>query len=507
MTFLKSLFVTKTVERIQHDARANGMKRSLTALDLTMIGVGDIIGAGVFVITGTAAANYAGPAVILSFLFSGIACAFAGLSYAELASLLPISGSAYTYAYACLGQLPAFIIGFDLMLEYLVGSALVAQGWTAYLIKMCKVFGLTLSPKWTSTPWEWTEKDGFVAGAGYINLPALLIVAVITAILCLGAKQSANFTSFFVVIKLVVILLFLFATVGYVNPANWSPFIVTPTADDLAKGLTFGWGGIFKASFNVFFSYIGFDAVSTTAGEAKNPARDLPIGILGSLTICTLLYMAVAFVLTGIANFRTLAGGAPLASAVAGLGMNWLVIAISVGALAGLTSVIAVALNSQPRVFFSMAQDGLLPPIFAKLHPKYKTPIFPLVLNGVVVGLASAFLPIDVLSAGTSSGTLLCFTFVCASVMMLRFTRPDVERPFRVPGGPILVPGLGMATCLFLLVSGGKDSLIRLFGWMAIGIVIYFGYSRRHAKLDLAGEANRVPDAGDDFKAVGPNRA
>ncbi|KAI9178979.1 hypothetical protein H9P43_005641 [Blastocladiella emersonii ATCC 22665] len=490
-TLLNKFLIKKSVENIQHEAENNGLKRSLTALDLTIVGVGDIIGAGIFVITGTAAANYAGPAVILSFLFSAIACAFAGLSYAELASLLPVSGSAYTYAAATLGELPAHVVGWDLMLEYLVGSALVAQGWTAYLLKLLKNFDVTLDPSWTSTPYEWSDVDGFVPGAGYINLPALLIVFLVTGVLILGAKQSAGFAGVFVAIKLAVILLFLFATVGYVEPKNWSPFIVTPTEEDIAKGHNFGWGGIFKASFNIFFSYIGFDAVSTTAGEAKNPARDLPIGILGSLTICTLLYILVALTLTGIAPYRTLAGGAPLATAVTALGMKWLSIFVSIGALAGLTSVLVVALMSQPRVFYSMATDGLLPPIFAKLHPTFKTPVFPLLLNGVLVGLSAAFLPIDVLGSATSSGTLWAFMMVCTAVGVLRFTRPDIERPFRVPGGPILIPGLGVLSCGFLLISGGRDGLIRLFGWMAIGLVVYFVYGHRHSKY--AEHASREP--------------
>ncbi|ORZ39855.1 amino acid transporter [Catenaria anguillulae PL171] len=462
-----NLFRTKSVQRLQEEAADNGMNRTLGALDLVLIGVGDIIGAGIFVITGRAAAEYAGPAVILSFLFASVACAFAGLCYAELAAMIPVSGSAYTYTYAAFGEIFGWIMGFDLILEYSVGSGLVAQGWSAYFLKFLNAaFGITLSPTWTSTPWNWSEKHGFVPGDGYINLPAFLIVLVVTIVLVVGVRQSSVFNHVACAIKLVVILTFLFATVGYIDSNNWTPFIPGPEGDR-----DYGFKGVLRASFSVFFSYIGFDA------------RDMPIGILGSLAVCSTLYILVALFLTGIAPFKTLNNAAPLANAVSALGFRWLTVFVSLGALAGLTSVQVVAMMAQPRVFYSMSKDGLLPEAFSKIHPKFKTPYVPTIVTGTVVGLASAFVPMDVLNDMTSSGTLFAFAMVCLAVGVLRFTRPDVERPFKVPLGPIIIPGLGVATCLFLLVSGGITSIIRLFVWMAIGLVIYGTYGYHHSKL------------------------
>ncbi|KAI9222247.1 amino acid/polyamine transporter I [Blastocladiella britannica] len=500
MSLVSGLFATKSVAQLQKQAEASTLKRTLGKFDLLSIGVGDIIGGGIFVITGHVAAVYAGPAVVLSFAISAVACAFAGLCYAELAAMIPVSGSAYTYAYAAGGELLAWIVGWDLMLEYLVGSALVAQGWSAYFLKFLdKAFSVVPAKSWTDTPLAWTEKDGFASNPGaVINLPALVITLIVTVVLTMGISASARFNHFFVIIKLAVVLLFLFATVSYIKPANWSPFIPEPTAEH-----AYGWGGVFKASFSVFFSYIGFDAVSTTAGEAVNPQRDMPFGILGSLGLCTVLYMLVAFVLTGIAPYTELGGAAPLATAVSNLGLGWVSVLVSLGALAGLTSVLTVALMSQPRVFFSMANDGLLPPIFAKLHPKFKSPFVPILLNGVLVGLSSAFIPLDILNDMTSSGTLFAFALVCVSVGILRVTQPDAERPFRVPGGAFLVPALGVLTCAFLLISGGLVSILRLFVWMAIGLVVYFSYGIRHSKLRIENASSSADGSSSDSTVYG----
>ncbi|KNE66044.1 hypothetical protein AMAG_10313 [Allomyces macrogynus ATCC 38327] len=479
-SFVKDLFLTKSFAVLRQDANASAMRRTLTAKDVILIGVGDIIGAGIFVITGKAAALYAGPAIVLSFVISGIACVFAGLAYSEMAALVPISGSAYTYTYATMGEVLAFIIGWDLCLEYLAGAASVAVGWSAYLISFAKYLGAEIPNTLVSAPVAYHSDKGFFVddSCGVINLPAFLVVIALTVVLCVGIKQSAFVNHLFVGIKLVVILMFLFATFGSINPDNWSPFIPEPH-----NGHSYGFSGVLRASTLVFFAYIGFDAVSTCAQEVKRPARDMPIGILGSLGVCTVLYILVSLNLTGIAHYETLNSAAPLADAVKNLGMGWLKIAVSVGGISGLTSVMLVSLMAQARVFSAMAADGLLPASLGKIHPRFGTPLVPTIISGVTCAFASAFLPLDVLGDMTSAGTLFAFTLVSISVGVLRFTQPELERPFKVPGGPILVPFLGAACAITLIVTTGWSTVLRLVIWMAIGLVVYGGYGYRHSRL------------------------
>ncbi|ORZ32335.1 amino acid transporter [Catenaria anguillulae PL171] len=413
---LKPLFAVKTYESLQAQAAASQMKRTLTAKDVTLIGIGEIIGAGIFVITGTAAAKFAGPAIVLSFVIAGITCAFAGLCYSEMAACVPIAGSAYTYAYSTCGELFGFTVGFDLMLEYLVGAATVAVGWSAYLCKFIEsITGTPVSPTWTNGALSYTDEKGFYSDEknGIANLPAIGVVMFCTLALCFGVKQSALINHVLCGTKLVVIFLFLFATVGYIQPANWSPFIPGPDADG-----TYGIQGVFRASTSVFFAYIGFDAVSTTAQEVKNPARDMPIGIMGSLGFCTVVYILVSGALTGISPYKLLNTAAPLSDAVIRLGMNWLATLVSIGAIAGLTSVILI-------------------------NKKYGTPLVQTMLSGSICAVMAGFLPIDVLGDLTSAGTLFAFALVSLSVGVLRFTRPDIERPFKVPLGPVIIPALG----------------------------------------------------------------
>ncbi|KAI9190332.1 hypothetical protein H9P43_001766 [Blastocladiella emersonii ATCC 22665] len=484
MSLMKTIFATKSVEAYQAEAASTQMKRTLGALDVILIGVGDIIGTGIFVITGNAAAEFAGPAIVLSFLIAGVACAFAGLCYGEMASLIPASGSAYSYVYAALGESVAFICGSNLLLEYLLGSALAAQGFTSYLQKFLKTaFHVKLSETWTMTPWDHSEATGFVTTNGYINLPAFLVVTVISIILTFGARASANFNHFAAGTKLIVILTFLFATFSYIDASRWSPFIPT-AADDPTGKHEYGIGGVFHASTLVFIAYIGFDAVSTTAQETKNPARDMPIGILGSLVICTILYILVSLNLTGITDFRGLTSGSPLADSVSALGMNWLVVAISVGALAGLVSVILVSLMSLPRILMTIAVDGLLPPSIGELHPTYKTPYKAILLNWAICGSIAAFVPIGIISHMVSSGTLFAFALVCLSTGVLRVQRPDLERPFKVPLGPYIVPGLGTLVCLALIAVGGAMGVLRLAIWILAAFAFYFVYGRTHSRVN-----------------------
>ncbi|ORZ34988.1 amino acid/polyamine transporter I [Catenaria anguillulae PL171] len=499
----QGLFAVKSMETFRRDADNSGMKRSLTAKDVTLIGVGEIIGAGIFVITGKAAALHAGPAIVLSFIISGIACAFAGLCYSEMAACVPIAGSAYTYAYATTGNLVAWVIGWDLALEYLAGAATVAVGWSAYLKSFLASLGVELGNSWTNAPVAFSDDKGFFVpeDAGILNLPAMLIVAACTLVLCFGVKESAMVNHVFVAIKVSVILLFLFSTFAYIQPANWSPFIPERTEDG-----KYGFQGVLRASVSVFFAYIGFDAVSTCAQETKKPSRDMPIGIMGSLLFCTVLYIMVSLNLTGITNYTNLNTAAPLADAVKELGMNWLKILVSVGGVAGLSSVILVSLMAQPRIFMAMSADGFLPPAFGKVHPTYGTPMLATILSGVVCVLGAGFLPLDVLGDITSAGTLFAFFLVCISVMVLRFTRPDIERPFKVPGGPILIPVLGAASSMLLIVTTGGHTVLRLVIWCGIGLVIYglYGYRNSHARLgeDEAknGSAEHLADKKGDSK-------
>jgi APA family basic amino acid/polyamine antiporter len=459
----------------------HGLKRTLSRLNLITLGIGAIIGAGIFVLTGQAAAAYAGPAVVLSFIVAGIACAFAGACYAEFASLIPVAGSAYTYAYATLGEFIAWIIGWDLILEYLFGASTVAVGWSGYVVSFFKDIGIVIPASMSSAPLAFDVATGTWTTTGaIINFPAIFIVALLTTLLVIGIKESANFNNIIVIIKVTVILLFIGFGVFYISTANWKPFIPENTGEYGHYGIS----GILRAAGVVFFAYIGFDAVSTAAQEAKNPQKDMPYGILVSLIICTVLYILVGLVMTGIVPYPELNNAAPVAVAVdkAGSGLVWLRYPVKIGAIAGLSSVILVMLMGQPRVFYSMARDGLLPAAFGKVHPKFKTPYITTIVTGIIAGIVSGLFPIGLLGELVSIGTLLAFTIVCGGVLVLRYREPDLKRPFKTPFFPV-VPILGMVTSLGVMASLPRDTWFRLILWMLIGIIIYFTYGRKKSKI------------------------
>lgn len=461
-----NLFKTKSLEQLVSDVEHGGrsLKRSLTAWDLTLLGIGAIIGTGIFVLTGTAAANQAGPAIMLSYLAAGLACGFAALCYAEFASMIPIAGSAYTYAYATLGELVAWMIGWDLILEYAVGSMTVAIGWSGYMQHLLAGMGIHLP-----------QVIGAAPPVGGINLLAVLIVLAITALLVSGMRESARANAIMVVVKLVAILFFIGAGAVYVKPENWTPYA------------PYGWSGIMAAGGVVFFAYIGFDAVSTTAEEAKNPQRDLPIGIIASLIVCTLLYLIVSGILTGIlpvVEYKENAEflNAPVAFALSYIGQDWASFLVSGGAVAGITSVLLVMLMSQPRIFFAMSRDGLLPKGVSKVHPKFGTPYITTIITGVIVAIVAGLTQIQVVGEMTSIGTLFAFVVVCAAVLVLRVKRPDAPRPFRVPGG-IVFPILGIVSCAYLMLSLPVVTWIRFLVWLDLGMIIYWAYGRTHSPL------------------------
>ncbi|CAG8505178.1 10449_t:CDS:2 [Ambispora gerdemannii] len=480
---LRKLLTVKKFSDLENDQEKSGLKRSLNAVDLTMIGIGAIIGTGIFVLTGQAAATKAGPAIVVSFIISGIAASFAALSYSEMASMIPIAGSAYTYSYATMGELIAWIIGWDLILEYAVSAAAVAIGWSEYFVSFFQdAFGVELNPSWTSAPLKFTTKTQsfeLVEGA-YFNLLAFLIVIILTAILTIGIKESARVNAVIVAYKVFVVILFIIIGAIYVNPQNYQPFVPPNTT---GRWDDFGVSGIFSAATTVFFAYIGFDAVSTTAQECRNPQRDMPLGIIGSLVICSVLYIAVCLVLTGIVPYQQLNTGAPIAVATSKIGMKWLSIAIDLGALAGLTSVILCMLMGQPRIFYSMANDGLFPAVAAKIHPRFQTPYVTIMITGFFVAVLAAIFPIAVLAEMTSVGTLFAFFLVHIGVMILRIKAPEIPRQFKAPGGTYFVPIVGALLTVLLLATATKPSIERLFGWMAIGLLIYAFYGRRNSKL------------------------
>jgi APA family basic amino acid/polyamine antiporter len=488
----KNLFATKPVEAAGHvdagepvEGGLQGevtLKRVLTARHLVLLGVGAIIGAGIFVMTGTAAANYAGPAVILSFVMAGIACAFAGLCYAEFASMMPVSGSAYSYTYSTMGELVAWFIGWNLVLEYLFAASTVAVGWSGYLNSFLGSLGAGLPDAFIQAPYHYSaEAKSFVSTGAIVNLPAVLIVAAISALCYRGITQSAWVNALIVAIKVTVIVLFLGFAAQYINADNWTPFI-----PENEGGTRFGMEGVVRGAAVVFFAYIGFDAVSTAAGEAKNPQRDMPIGILGSLAICTLLYIAMAATLTGLLPYTQLGTSKPVATALETYpALAWLKHVVEIGAIAGLSSVILVMLMGQPRIFYAMSRDGLMPKIFGRVHPKFHTPYVGTVIVGVVASIMAGLLPLDFLGDLVSMGTLLAFATVCAGVLILRYTRPDLPRPFRVPGAHLISP-IGVVACLYLFWQPFKDHWQVMVGWTIIGFVIYFGYGYRNSKLRKA---------------------
>ena len=480
----KRLFSTKPIGELHEVDTANELHRTLDARALVLLGIGAIIGTGIFVLTGTAAANHAGPALVVSFLIAGLGCAFAGLCYAEFASMIPVAGSAYSYSYATLGEGVAWFIGWNLILEYLFAAGTVAVGWSGYVVSLVEQLGFHLPDVLTNAP--------FTKGAGHfeivrtgaiINLPAVLVVAAITALCYVGIHQSARFNAIVVAIKVTVILLFIAFGVWVIDGANWQPFI-PPNAGEFGR---FGWSGVVQAAGIIFFAYIGFDAVSTAAQEAKNPQRDMPIGILASLAVCTVLYVAVAAVLTGMVPYTELNTPAPVALALdRHPELSWLAGWIKLGAIAGMTSVMLVMLLGQPRIFYAMSQDGLLPPLFRRVHPKHKTPYVGTLVTGSLAALIGGLFPVTILGELVSIGTLLAFTTVCIGVLVLRYTRPDLKRPFKVPA-PWLVCIGGALICSAMMVSLPPDTWLRLGVWTGIGFLVYAFYGFRHSALRRSG--------------------
>ena len=462
------------------------LRRVLGPVALTSLGVGCIIGTGIFVLTGIAAHDKAGPALMLSFVMSGLACVFAGLCYAEFASMVPVAGSAYTYAYATLGELMAWIIGWDLVLEYAVASATVAHGWSAYFRDFIGLMGVRMPPQWSGAPFDIVQGgDGAHLTGAYFDLPAVVITALITCILVIGIKESAGFNAAMVITKLAIVLFVIVVGSFYVNPANWHPFA------------PYGYGGLFSSGSPkgmlagaavVFFAYIGFDSVSTHAEEAKNPQRDVPIGIMVSLVLCTILYIAVAAVLTGMIPYDKIDIHAPVSNAFIQKGVWYAGFLVSLGAIVGITSVLLVLMLSQPRVMLAMARDGLLPKsFFGAVHEKFRTPWKSTILTGIFVATTSALIPLHILAELVNIGTLLAFLIVCAAVLVMRKTNPQAVRPFRAPFVPV-VPILGMIFCLVLMLSLGRENWLRLFVWLVIGLVIYFSYGRGHSLLNTIKE-------------------
>jgi APA family basic amino acid/polyamine antiporter len=493
-----SLFATKSIEKLKAEAAETGehsLKRVLGPVNLVTLGIGAIIGTGIFVLTGHAAADNAGPAIVLSMIIAGFASALAGLCYSEFASAVPIAGSAYTYGYATLGEFVAWIIGWDLILEYALGAATVAVGWSGHLVSFLHDFiGFDVPAKFAAAPCTFFD----VAGCSHdaiINLPAVIVTLGVTWLIIKGVKESANFNSAIVMVKVAVVIIVILGGVAFINTANWHPFIPPNTGESGH----FGWSGVFRGAAVIFFAYIGFDAVSVAAQEAKNPQKDMPVGILGSLVVCTILYILVSGVMVGLVPVSALSGqAAPMVVAIraaeAASGGSWLLhsmtMLVEVGAIAGLSSVMVVMMMAQPRIFYSMAKDGLLPPFAKKVHPTYRTPHITSAITGIVVAIAAGFTPIGELGELVSIGTLFAFVIVSLGILFLRSKRPDLIAPFRTPWVPF-VPLLSAAVALFLMSSLPAVTWYRLLIWMVIGLAIYFFYGYSHSELRKSGDSKR----------------
>ncbi|HEX3320251.1 MAG TPA: amino acid permease [Terriglobales bacterium] len=504
-----NLLAKKPIDVIMSEAHETGehsLKRALGAGNLVSLGIGAIIGTGIFVLTGAAAAQYAGPAIVYSFILAAVGCVFAGLCYAEFASMIPVAGSAYTYGYATLGEIFAWIIGWDLILEYAFGAATVASGWSGYVLSLLQDFGIHIPPQLAGTPgaqfvmyngrWEAIGRVSKTLAlhnidpstlphqTGVFNLVAFFGIALMTTILVIGIKESANLNSFIVVVKVAVLLIFIGIGINYIlghtsqASANWTPFL---PENEGAFG-KYGWSGVIRAAGVIFFAYIGFDAVSTAAQEAKNPKRDMPIGILGSLVICTILYILVSGVLTGLVKYTTLNVPDPIAVGIDQTGVKWGSFLVKLGAICGLTSTMVVMLLGQSRVFFSMSRDGLLPQWASAIHTRFRTPYISSIFVGIFVAIFASVIPISILGELVSIGTLLAFVIVCAGVWMIRRTNPDLPRPFKTPMVPF-VPIMGMAISLLMMLGLPFDTWLRLVIWLILGMAVYFGYGRFHSRV------------------------
>ncbi len=532
------LFLKKSVAQIQKEAARSELKRTLGPINLMSLGIGAIIGAGIFVLTGQVAAANAGPAIMLSFVVAGIACGLAGLCYAELASTMPVSGSAYTYAYGTLGEVFAWIMGWLLVLEYGVAASTVAVGWSGYVVSILSDFGISQQlfpaiqyaggegPQWATPLVQLVQDAGATAFplTGTFNLVAAIGIAAVCSLLVLGVSESANINNIIVVVKIVVLLTFIAVGIQYIDPSNWVPFVPEATG----QPGQFGVGGIFRGAAIIFFAYVGFEAVSTAAAEAKNPSRDVPVGILGALVVCTLIYMAVAAVMTGVVPYLELASPAPVAVAIDRMGLEWanlplaaapggelnmIGFLIKIGAVTGLSSVMLVLCYGQTRIFYTMARDGLLPKAFAVVHPKFRTPWIGTIVLGVLIAIAAAFLPISILGDLVSLGTATAFAIVCLSVIFLRVKHPEMERPFKVPGG-IFTAVLGILACLFLASQNlipmfqhaAEDNplpLMLLGGYAAVGAILYAAYGFWHSKLAKGIDITEDPTLSSPVEALG----
>jgi APA family basic amino acid/polyamine antiporter len=519
VTGIARLFIRKSVAQMHAEHNNSELKRTLGAWSLVLLGIGCIIGTGIFVLTGRAAANFAGPGIVISFVITGTLCAFVALCYAELASVLPVSGSAYSYSYASMGELSAWIMGLLLVLEYGLAASTVAVGWSGYMVSLLKDIGIHISPALTAAPGVPVKEAGVVIAHGIVNLPALLAIIAVTLLLVIGVSESATANNIVVAIKLSVVVAFIAIGVFYVDPQHWSPLIpaeIPPPPPETPRGLwadiwralvnvvtaqntsRYGIGGLISGAATIFFAYIGFEAVSTAGAESRNPARDMPIGILGSLVICTILYILTAGVLVGIVPYADLDDPAPIAKAVNQIGLPWFAVLVKIGAIAGLSSVMLVLLYGQTRIFYTMARDGLLPDSLARVHPKFRTPWINTLIVGAIAAGAAGLMSLDALADLTNVGSLAAFAIVCITVLYLRIAAPELKRPFRTPMFP-LTPILGALMCLFLLMSLMANRETRnFFGIYLIGgVVVYFLYGLQHSKLgrgEIVVGAEPAPD-------------